>query len=903
MAEPLGSMFIELGLDVSKFNPRLSSAKNAVKFFQQEVRGLDSVMKGSGQNIGALQAKFKSLQQAIDAQKSVLSSMKKSFDELEPGTAKWEKQAVAIERENAKLAQLEAQLHGVGKAMDELNLKNTWLGKLETKLNESGTKFQTFGDRMQKVGEAFSKTGDFFTKSVTTPILAGTGLVLKAAIDYESAFAGVKKTVNEAVDANGKVTVSYNDLSNGIRKMSKELPASAVQIANVAEVAGQLGIKTEDVLSFSKTMIDLGESTNLSAENAATAIAKIANITGLTSDEYRRFGSSVTALGNNFATTESDIVEMTNRLASAGTLAGLTNQEILGLATAMSSVGIQAEAGGTAMTQTLTAITAAVATGGEDLRKFAKVAGVSSEEFATTWKTKPVKALQGFIKGLGTLKDRGYDATLVLADMQLDGIRQANMLKSLALASDTMTDAVDLSNKAWEENSALTIEANKRYETTESKLKILKNQVTDTAIEFGGPLVDALRDGLEASKPLIQGAADLAKAFSSLDKEQQQNIIKWGAMLVAVGPVNKILGSTFSLVGGVSKGFGGLLKTLGKTAGFLNAAKGIKAVGTAGELATSALGGATTAIETAGVTAGTTAESMGVLGAVMSSGGAIALGAIAVAGTVSYFAQKALDAKHRTEEWGASVSQTEAGQLSTFKAKVDETNKAMATFGSDGAHNVDNVKKAFDNLTQEIDKLAGTSNSKLDKLAKKLGLSDEALNELKGNNKKLVDNVHQMSDEVINIYKNANEQHRQLTVEEKSIVENAQNEIINAQLSLMKKGGAERENIQKAINGHIDELNMAQKSKALDTTKKWIEDENKEYQTRKKQLSDLLKSTDESDVHARQELHAKLETLEAEHNARIDAFGKQYIAIDFSSTVNCLCCSFCLLYTSPSPRD
>ena len=150
---------------------------------------------------------------------------------------------------------------------------------------------------------------------------------------------------------------------------------------------------------------------------------------------------------------------MTNRLASAGTLAGLTNQEILGLATAMSSVGIQAEAGGTAMTQTLTAITAAVATGGEDLRKFAKVAGVSSEEFATTWKTKPVKALQGFIKGLGTLKDRGYDATLVLADMQLDGIRQANMLKSLALASDTMTDAVDLSNKAWEENSALTIDA------------------------------------------------------------------------------------------------------------------------------------------------------------------------------------------------------------------------------------------------------------------------------------------------------------------------------------------------------------------------------------------------------------------------------------------------------------
>ena len=72
-----------------------------------------------------------------------------------------------------------------------------------------------------------------------------------------------------------------------------------------------------------------------------------------------------------------------------------------------------------------------------------------------------------------------------------------------------MTSAIEMSNKAWDENKALTDEANKRYETTESKLKMLRNEVTDVAIEFGGPLVDALRDGLEASKPLIQGAVDL----------------------------------------------------------------------------------------------------------------------------------------------------------------------------------------------------------------------------------------------------------------------------------------------------------------------------------------------------------------------------------------------------------
>ncbi|MGG6495036.1 UNVERIFIED_CONTAM: phage tail tape measure protein, partial [Bacteroidetes bacterium 56_B9] len=110
------------------------------------------------------------------------------------------------------------------------------------------------------------------------------------------------------------------------------------------------------------------ESTNLTAEDAATAIAKIANITGMSAEQYQRFGSSVVALGNNFATTESDILRMANRLASAGTIAGLTNQEILGLATAMSSVGIEAEMGGSAMSQTLAAIEKAVATGSDKLQ-------------------------------------------------------------------------------------------------------------------------------------------------------------------------------------------------------------------------------------------------------------------------------------------------------------------------------------------------------------------------------------------------------------------------------------------------------------------------------------------------------------------------------------------------------
>ena len=846
MAEPLGAMFIELGLDVSRFNPRLSSAKNAVKFFQQEVRGLDSVMKGSGRNIGTLQAKFKSLQQAIEAQKSVLSSMKKSFDELKPGTAQWEKQAVAIERENAKLAQLEAQLHGVGKAMDELNLKNTWLGKMETQLDKASGKFH-------KISEATGKLADKFAP-VSASLAVGLGLATKKAIDFEGQMTTTRSLLSDTVPTVSELNRVTAKLGDNSKKWAKQYGISTTSINEGMQEIIKKGYNANQTIEAMPAILDAAKASGDDFGQVMEASTSILEQFGLKTKDTQRVTDSLTYVANKTAAGFSDMGNAMEYVGPVAKNVGMSLEDTAAAVGLLSNNGIKGEKAGTALRGALTRLLKPSDANAIAMQKL----GFSAEEFRS-----------GAIK-LPDVLDRIKKNTEGMTDAQKAAlIAQAFGTEAQSAMNILVDQGGDKLRKLSEETSkakGYTHElAQEMMKSSKSGVERFKASLEVLQINIGQKLLPKLT-------PIIDKINGLIDAFDKASPSVQEFWTDLALGLAVAAP-------TLKFVSGLSGGISSLFKVASKTAGLLNTAKGIKAVGTAGELATDALSGATTAIETAGVTAGTTAESMGILGVVMSSGGAIAIGAIAVAGTVSYFAQKVLDAKRRTEEWGASVSQTEAGQLSNFKAKVDETNKAMATFGSDGAHNVDNVKKAFDNLTQEIDKLAGTSNSKLDKLAKKLGLSDEALNELKGNNKKLVDNVHQMSDDVINIYKNANEQHRQLTVEEKAIVENAQNEIINAQLSLMKKGGAERENIQKAINGHIDELNMAQKSKALDTTKKWIEDENKEYQTRKKQLSDLLKSTDESDIHARQELHAKLETLEAEHNARIDAFGKQYVAI------------------------
>lgn len=877
MASNLGELVATATLDIAPFMTNTKQLKTYMKSLDSSLKTVENSFKGQKSSLSNMKTLYNQTGQSLSAYQTLLKKQSDHYNQLKTeigdvNNASSQERATLINAQAAmtataaKVAELQNKYNSLGR---EIATQSSVFTKLGSGFTTFGNGLTTVGDKIQNFGSTVGGVGKALTIGVTTPIVAGASAVVKSAISWESAFAGVKKTNDEVVDSNGNVVYSYADLESGLRGLAMQLPSTHEEIAGVAEAAGQLGIKTQDVVSFTKTMIDMGESTNLSAEDAATAIAKIANITGLTSDEYQRFGSSVVALGNNFATTESDIVSMANRLAASGTLAGLTNQEILGLATAMSSVGIEAEAGGTAMTQTLSAIESAVAAGGEDLQKFAIVAGESSEEFASKWKNKPIEAIQDFIRGLGQLDEKGSSATLVLDDMGLSGVRQSNMLKSLALAADTMTSAVDMSNQAWNENTALTNEANKRYETTESKLKMLKNQVKDTVIEFGGPLVDALSDALEAGKPFLETLSELAKKFSSLDKEQQQQIIKWGLIAAAAGPALSIVGKGVGIIGSVvsafgtfNKGIGTVLTSLGKFSGFITtlgtSSASVEALATSAGTATASVGGLTGAV--------------GLLGNPVTWG--VLLGGAALL-AIGYFADKAADAKQRTEEWGTSVSETQANELQQFKDKVDETNQAMTVFGTDGAADVETVRKAIQGLADDITTLADEDLNKKIKLAEKLGLSEEQIQRLKDAAQETKNNVNAMSDEVIQIYQNAANNHRDITETERAVVKSAQNAMIEEKLALLGYEKDESVAIRKAMNGEIDELNTTQAAKGLETVKKWIEEENKSYKKAKADYKEMY----ESKALTQAEYNQKIQELEANHNAVMEAYGEQYIEL------------------------
>ena len=594
--------------ELSQTSAKLEEQKNAqIQLSAVEQKAADEASKQAEaeeqlkNSVGQADQKLKSLDQELQLNETKLDGAKNKTDLLkdrqkllaQESRAAAEKTQLLqqaldecgreVGEDSEKYAELKSELTDAKIKQEEIRNE---IKKTSEELRNQKTAIQSFGEGLGKFGEGTEKVGQNL-KVVSTAAagaLAGTGA---AAIQFESAFAGVKKTSDEVFDANGKCVYSYQQLE-------------------VAEAAGQLGIKTQDVLGFTRVMIDLGNSTNLSAEDAATAIAKFANITGLAADtsmsaeeKYKKMGSTIVDLGNNYATTEADIMNMATNLASAGAQVGMSESDILALATALSSVGMEAQAGGTAFSKAMISMQLAVETNSDELQSWADVAGMSVEEFSRLFKEDATGALEAFITGLSNCGGETDSAIKVLDDMGITETRMRDALLRSANASDVFTSAIQTGKQAWEENSALTNEASKRYETTASKLAIMKNNIYDVGITLGSVFLPMIQQG-------TQKIVDITNKIASMDEHQQKMLLGIVALVAVLSP---------------------LLIGVGKVS------QGISAVIGIGVKASKALAGIGAAAEGAGVAA----EGAG---AAMAGGAGIALGPIllitaAIAGVVA----------------------------------------------------------------------------------------------------------------------------------------------------------------------------------------------------------------------------------------------------------------------------
>ena len=407
-----------------------------------------------------------------------------------------------LEKNNKYLAEAKASSDGTAKSIDNM-------GK---EVKQAGRDFQSAGDDVKDFGRdtkrSLEEIEDVMAALGLTKMLSaivdGFRASVDASIEFESAMAGVAKTTD----------LSQGELSQmgkQIRELSTEIPITTTEFSGIVEIAGQLGIAKESLLDFSKVMANLGVATNLTSEEAATMLAQFANITQMDPSAYSNLGSAVVALGNSFATNERSIVEMTQRIAAAGTIAGMSEADMLGLSAAVTSMGISADNGGTQMGKLTSMIQRAVETG-DKLDQFASIAGMSAEDFATAWGNDATSALIKFITGLNDVERNGKSAIVLLGELKINEARMQTMMLSLAGAGTLLSDAVNVSNEAWAENTALTKEAATRYATTESKLAMMRNAYNNLSIAIGDKL-----------SPIIRAGADTLTSFAEKLEEMVES--------------------------------------------------------------------------------------------------------------------------------------------------------------------------------------------------------------------------------------------------------------------------------------------------------------------------------------------------------------------------------------------
>jgi TP901 family phage tail tape measure protein len=357
-------------------------------------------------------------------------------------------------------------------------------------------------------------------------IAALGAMSIKAAADWEDAFAGVRKTVNATEG-------EFNRMEKGLRGLAKTMPITATEVADLAAEAGALGIKAKDIVKFTKVAAMLGEATDMSANDAANGLARLSNVMGTSSKDFERLGSTLVALGNKGASTEAEILSMSQRMAGAAKIIGLTESEVLAMGSALASVGIRAEMGGSAISRVWLQIDDAIAKGSGQLKAFAEIAGMSEQKFTKLFNENANAAVIKYATGLKDAHDEGMSVSQMLKEVDLNEIRVRETLLKASAAHTILTKAQEQGNRAWEKNNAVA-----------SQAEILRNRITDLFISLGQKLEPATRAVLETLNALFAG-----------------KMPKWLQSIVSVVEKSKVLSAVFQTVGNIAdKAIGGLVE-------------------------------------------------------------------------------------------------------------------------------------------------------------------------------------------------------------------------------------------------------------------------------------------------------------------------------------------------------
>lgn len=760
----------QLNENIKGLNGQKSAIGSLMTSKKAEIQALESANAGLNKNSQAYKDNVKAIQWTQNEYKG----LQKQHDEVSKSILSNES---ALNRESAAYNSAKSAVANASQQYKTLAQNQKAIVGMEKALN-----LQDVGESWQKAGQSI----DAITKPIqlaSVALAAGGVASAKFAIDFEDNFANVKKTVDGTEPQLEKVRQGIIDLTTTGIDGRNAIPQTTAQLTELAATGGQLGIATDEIVNFTETMAQMNTATNLNGAEGAAILAKFMNVTGTEQREVRNLGSAIVDLGNHSATTEADIASMALRLGRTGTVVGISAQDVLGYSTALSSLGIDAEAGGSAVSRTWTKLQNAVSQGGEDLDNFSKISGMSADEFKQAWAESPSSAFNSFVKGLSQSED-------IISDLQnvgINDVREGDAMKALATGYDKMVSALQRANTAWEDGTALQNEFDAKAETTASQIQVTKNNLVEAARGIGETFLPTIKN-------VSGGIKDFAQDIANMDDDSKQGLINIGTGLIGMGAGAKV-------IAGTAKGVGNFVETLGKL----------------------------------GVAAPTLA-SMGPV-ALAAAGGILAVGAAAVVGVKAYqeYHDAQLDVVKATDEQiqATKKSLDTYTKIQGWKSEAQQLETTIKT--STDTEEVDRAKKKLEELEAQVEQeynITLTANDgDLNKTLEKLG--NRATSDLRGQRGDLQQQINESDfsqavsnmkdyDNQLQTAQNSVDKYSSALAKSKDIMSDyrtEQNELKSAEKSMprdeyIKKQNELAESYEKTLNAMYEAEGVSDKVKA-----------------------------------------------------------------------------------------
>ena len=760
----------QLNENIKGLNGQKSAIGSLMTSKKAEIQALESANAGLNKNSQAYKDNVKAIQWTQNEYKG----LQKQHDEVSKSILSNES---ALNRESAAYNSAKSAVANASQQYKTLAQNQKAIVGMEKALN-----LQDVGESWQKAGQSI----DAITKPIqlaSVALAAGGVASAKFAIDFEDNFANVKKTVDGTEPQLEKVRQGIIDLTTTGIDGRNAIPQTTAQLTELAATGGQLEIATDEIVNFTETMAQMNTATNLNGAEGAAILAKFMNVTGTEQREVRNLGSAIVDLGNHSATTEADIASMALRLGRTGTVVGISAQDVLGYSTALSSLGIDAEAGGSAVSRTWTKLQNAVSQGGEDLDNFSKISGMSADEFKQAWAESPSSAFNSFVKGLSQSED-------IISDLQnvgINDVREGDAMKALATGYDKMVSALQRANTAWEDGTALQNEFDAKAETTASQIQVTKNNLVEAARGIGETFLPTIKN-------VSGGIKDFAQDIANMDDDSKQGLINIGTGLIGMGAGAKV-------IAGTAKGVGNFVETLGKL----------------------------------GVAAPTLA-SMGPV-ALAAAGGILAVGAAAVVGVKAYqeYHDAQLDVVKATDEQiqATKKSLDTYTKIQGWKSEAQQLETTIKT--STDTEEVDRAKKKLEELKAQVEQeynITLTANDgDLNKTLEKLG--NRATSDLRGQRGDLQQQINESDfsqavsnmkdyDNQLQTAQNSVDKYSSALAKSKDIMSDyrtEQNELKSAEKSMprdeyIKKQNELAESYEKTLNAMYEAEGVSDKVKA-----------------------------------------------------------------------------------------